>query len=311
MTESKRAKMLERVAKLMAHAEGTENEDERDAFIAKADALMLAYAIETWELEKVGKQKSAEPVAERITGLIDGASAIRDELTDLVMTVCRHVRVKPVFHNLDVPKKHGYPIGVTFIGFEEDVEYAQMLFTTLHLELARQIHPHADPDADVDANLIRLKEAGMKWEDIHNELAKAGFEPYAVEPHIYAHAVKMSKRYANLCLHQGRPQLKVNPVTYQRNFAAGFQREIARRLRELRDRQRVERDDAGTGESTALVLRDRNALVAAKQKEVFPKMRTISSPDASVHLGARAAGKAAGAKADLGAKRMGARKAIR
>src|SRR4051812_4102214 len=51
MTEDKTQKILNRVRGLVAKAQSTQFEEERAAFMAKADELMETYAIELWMLE--------------------------------------------------------------------------------------------------------------------------------------------------------------------------------------------------------------------------------------------------------------------
>lgn len=55
-----------KIAGLLAKAEGTDNEHERDAFNAQAERMMLRLGIERAELESVGEVKPEEIVEERL-----------------------------------------------------------------------------------------------------------------------------------------------------------------------------------------------------------------------------------------------------
>ena len=59
---SKIENLKSKIAALLAKAERTDNEHERDAFNAKAEKLMLAYGIEAAELEAAGEVKPEEIV---------------------------------------------------------------------------------------------------------------------------------------------------------------------------------------------------------------------------------------------------------
>lgn len=96
--------------------------------------------------------------------------------------------------------------------------------------------------------------------------------------------------------------------TFRRNFLLGFSHRVAERLEEA-NRKAVQEVQENTGSSVVLVLRDRRSLVAEKYLELFPNartqtIRTTANPEA------HQAGYMAGGRADLGQKRVGARKAL-
>lgn len=83
---SKLDKMKDKIAKLLAKAERTDNEHEAETFTASAHKLMLAYGIELAELESAGEVKPEEivevyrPLAQHLTSRSIGASLPVDRL---------------------------------------------------------------------------------------------------------------------------------------------------------------------------------------------------------------------------------------
>ena len=298
-------KIIDRVAKLLAHAEGTSNSEERATYMAKADELMTAHRIEEWQLEMARRGETArpEPVRRTDRALIDRKSPIRVPLLDLTSSVARFCRVKMVWHGLH--STHLSSIGVNWIGLERDIEYARTLLASLRVQMTLDLTPGADKDATLDENIIALKEAGLKWAEVHDELAIAGFEPYASEEHLYKHAVKLSKRYALLCEREGRPQMKTNPVTYKRSFAEGFVMEVQAKMREVAKTRRAHEAEAGDG--YALELHDQRSAVDKLYDELYPKsslsFRSVARAD-GISVAGRNAGKAAGRRADIGLDRV-------
>ena len=118
--------------------------------------------------------------------------------------------------------------------------------------------------------------------------------------------------YASLELHM-QAMMKVaevrnlgNASSFRTNFAYGYAYRIGQRLSEWRAmREREVQGEPGT----ALVLRDRGALVQAKVEETFGKKKTRKGPAARhrVDAGAWSAGAAAAEQADLsgGRKKLG------
>lgn len=89
----------------------------------------------------------------------------------------------------------------------------------------------------------------------------------------------------------------------KRSFLFAFGNEVQRRLAEMR-REEVAASEQETGKSTALVLRDRGAMVAEKfTAEVAGNLRSARSVKGSFHGGA--AGREAGARARLGGQSLG------
>lgn len=116
-----------KIAGLLAKAERTDNEHERDAFNAKAEALMLKYGIEQAELQAAGKIKPDEIIEVRLEFV--GIYAI-------IMPAFAW-RISNALGGINVLKSKSYD-GKTYyayiIGHKSDVESMQILLASLQLQ---------------------------------------------------------------------------------------------------------------------------------------------------------------------------------
>lgn len=297
MTDESRGKILERVRKLIDKADDRSvTREEAEAFRLKADELMLRYAIEQAELERVKGKPTEEPIS-RSVQVASGGIVIRNHLADLMFSVSRHNRCRSVSHGYNAPNEH--PVHMTVVGFEADVEFAEMLFTSLRLEVANRMWPSADPSLSYTENLILLKESGLKWKEIHHELHKAGLldEPFARNV-----AVRFTKEYTKACKERGRERMYVQPVTHQRSWMTGFNFRIEQRLRESRRRTDEGLREATKGRGVELVLRSRTDRVEEVYESLFPNAKTIRPIEGKLVHGSFDQGDRAGKRVSLGEK---------
>jgi hypothetical protein len=90
-------------------------------------------------------------------------------------------------------------------------------------------------------------------------------------------------------------------AAYRRSWMRGFADVVGGRIREAEDRKRGESESGGSG--VELVLFDRGKLVNQAMRDAYPRLGTIRGPQ--VRRGAYAAGRQAGATADIGGTRIG------
>ncbi|MET9340609.1 DUF2786 domain-containing protein [Nonomuraea sp. NPDC003804] len=126
MSDPAMSRTLDRVRKLLAKAEGTDNEHERETFMAAATALMAKYGIER---AAPSAPSSARGVpAGRVVTLGDPWAR---EKARLVYLVSEAVRCRPVL----IGKGDGGQ-RVHVFGFASDLERADLLATSLLLQMA-------------------------------------------------------------------------------------------------------------------------------------------------------------------------------
>lgn len=138
---SKIESLKSKIAALLAKAERTDNEHERDAFNAKAEKLMLAYGIEAAELEAAGEVKPEQIIVEG-RGYRGGYAIVMPEFIYVVSRALGHLRVV----QSDGPNTRY----VRLIGHESDVAAAWTLIDSLekqaHIAMKRWVRDqNADP----------------------------------------------------------------------------------------------------------------------------------------------------------------------
>lgn len=119
---------LDRVRKLLAKAEGTDNEHERESFMAAANALMAKYGIEQAMLGAT-ERRDETPINRRIE--VDNPWA--DVKANLIYHVAEALGCKSIHL-----RGHGRQSGtrvVQVFGFASDIERAEVLYTSLLLQM--------------------------------------------------------------------------------------------------------------------------------------------------------------------------------
>jgi hypothetical protein len=279
--------MLEKVRALLAKADSSEFEGEAEVFRAKADELMTAYAIEQWQVDAAADDANrANRTPERRDVDISwywasNYSHIKRTLFTLFSNVAKHCRCKVVWWN---PVAGGK---VPVLGLPADLDYFDMLFTHLYMQLGSKLTPGVENgDQYMDA-LVRMKEAGMKWEAIGERLIKADLMDGPYERKI---GVRFTKEYTQFCEEHGRERKYINPKTYQSSFTEGFLMQVSARLKEQKDDQA---EKGGTG--MELALRDIKQMLDDEAFDMFGKPR--GSGAVSTEVGRDAEGYAAGSTA--------------
>lgn len=281
--------VLRKVQALIDKADSTTFDAERDAFLAKADELMTKHAIDSYQLEQ---RKAANTPRERPLQasfeVCDASSPVVLQWINLCSSVVAHAKCKWVVSGAQ--RKSG-PVSAIVVGFPADVRYAEMLFTSLRLQMIRQLEPKPSEDLSFEDNVVMLLDSGQSRIRIAELM---GME--------WSHGLglKMSKIYRlhkeATVGHYGGRGTRPLPTTYMRNFASGFALEINLRLTAIRDRNKAE------FETTAIVLADRAGEVSDAYNEFFPhlgaalKMRQKGKFDGA----AISKGRKAGQEADIG-----------
>ena len=293
MSETKREKIKRQIQALLDKADSTSFDAERDAILEKVDTLMMAYTIEEWELEKEKKAKglAADVKPDKTSVFISGPdNPLELILIDLASAIARHTRCQIVYHGAN--SKYS-DTKATIFGFPSDLDYFSTLFTSLHIQMARQLEPKPDSQLSWIENLVMLKEAGQKWQRIHTMLAQHDGYPYKDQGWVRAIGVRFTKVYSDYCKDNAREQFKTSPITWQKNFAQAYVNEISNRFYEIR------KQNAYTG-TMALAVRDRTEEVSELLVQTYPKLGNLKrSANGKFDGAAYRAGKQAGAAADI------------
>lgn len=245
--------VLNKVHKLIAVAEhdGTPV-DEAQAARLMADKLMLDYAIEQAMLD------STRPVSERTKpGTVEVPLVPDPELMGyveyLVKQVALHCSCRVRSYSNYNYEEHVWYAKV--YGFESDLRYFEILYTTLRLHMVGALRPGIDYSASIETNSYALHAAGYNWYDIAKLFGWREDKSGPGEPRLMYHNVNTDERrgwstaiaqykraYMREVARRGEQPLHVSPSgvkTFQRSAAEGYAYRIAQRLREVRERNPI------------------------------------------------------------------------
>jgi hypothetical protein len=275
--ESKQDAILRKVRGLMAKAQSTEHEGERQVFMAKADQLMEQYAIETWMLESGKDPEHARLIETREFDMtwwteLEGVDwDSKANVWYLFETCVRHCRCYTSWTARDYKTET-----VKVYGMAADLDYLNLLFTDLFVQLFGKIKPAYQADMDMGYNVAKAKEAGMKYTDIAIWL---GHPEWVVSNGTggkkTADNGKMLREYKKYLSQTGRSPrdvISVNPKSYQYSFTSAFYTTISRRFREMSDDREVENSGGAD-----LVLRDIRQMALEAFYDDFPAARPHAS----------------------------------
>lgn len=303
--ESKRTKVMRQINLLLSKADSTTFDAERDAILAKVESLMWAHTIEEWEIEKNKPAEKRQHPEMRDVFVCGATNHLEQYLIDLTSAIARHTRNKIVFSGAQ--SKYVDTKAKVF-GFPTDLDYFETLYASLHMQMSMKLEPRPDSQLSWVENMVMLKEAGQKWDRIHDLLKNVPGYPYKDKGPVNEGrwGVVLTNTYTRYCKESGKDRVYTNPTVYQKNFAEGFVSELNNRFYQMR----VETPYEG---SMALAVVDRSADIENLVKETYPRLGTMKSTKSGKFDGAAyRGGRAAGASADIstGRSMKGSTKAL-
>lgn len=265
---------MARVQALLARAASSEFEAEADASRKKAAEIMTAYQIEEYELVAKGDQRKPVPTVRTMD--CSFYDQIReDDVKDAVWTIFNCTIRYTGGISAPYTDWHDGKRILQVVGLPVDLDYMEMLFTSLFMECMTRMTPKADPAKTMIQNLVALKEVGHKWEYIGNELIKIG----QLTEYTRNVGVRFTKIYSDHCKQNGREQVRINPTLFKRSFIQGFSLGVMQKLQEMAKEKDQAFDMGGMG----LVLRDNRVDVQEEWNKLFGHIRR----DQLVHSGRR------------------------
>src|SRR5215831_12606420 len=251
-TDIKRQKRLEQVRGLLAKADSTDFPEEAATFRAHAEKMMNMYLIETWEVSADDPIGRPDPeVREFDMSWWTRRNSFYQDQWSLMLGVARHCRCVCIYWDWT-------PGMMKVAGLPADLDYFDLLFTQLMVEMAKRLEPKPDPTGELGHEVFKLRQAGVDWMRITKlcyqvglvELTKgerekferqryvgdeptwdrlAGWHPSITES-IKNRLANANRRYVKQQGLQGQRNY-INPKVYQRGFAEGFVQEINYRMR--------------------------------------------------------------------------------
>lgn len=240
--------MLSRVQAMLARAASTEFEAEAEECRKKANALMMEYSIEEYELVVKG-DKRPEVTFRKINiewyhGKFE--SDVRDALWAIFCRTAEYCRTMLAPHG-SIDESGEMRIGI--VGTAADIDYFELMFTNLFMECVMRMQPKANAAKPLIENLVALKEVGHKWEYIGGELFAIG---QLEKPYTRNTGVRFTKLYSDYCKAHNRDQVRTSPDLFKRSFVNGFMMGVTQKIKEMMEENNREFDTGGVG----LVLRD-------------------------------------------------------
>lgn len=264
---------------------------------AMADQIMERFAIEEWQaMQKADASRKPSRIKIDIG---EGNSGFLSQTALLVNIVADYCRCSSVWMAGSgvrglIPGRQEY---CWVYGYESDLRYFELLFTTVFLHVSDLIFPKPDPGLTRGENIRELRNGGLNW----NEIAEAyGWRLQARNGSktTYRHkdsgdietwskvVGKIKSDYAKEIKARGE-----EPFTLGRGGAgnANFRlNSINGYLARLRQRLQEQAGRRGTG--TELVLADRTQNITAMMAEDFPEMKTAKNKAAKYNPEAYARG---------------------
>lgn len=162
----KSSKQLERVRALLAKASSTTFPAEAEALLAKAHELMEQHAIDQWMVDAAQDRIGARPKPEIRVMNFDWWYKSPRYIDSALFTIfyktaehCRCVVADRGRGTEGYGDYHHMPV----IGLPSDLDYFDMLFTHLMLQMGQQLDPKVNPNISVQENGYKLRAAGMDW----------------------------------------------------------------------------------------------------------------------------------------------------
>jgi hypothetical protein len=289
--------MLEKVRALLAKADDPSvGAAESDLFRAKADELMTRYAIEQWHLDQANtkRNQSAKPIRKDWALSIWSSSKFRSDLYWMLQTLASHCRCVIGHRGIDYHTRT-----MPVYGLESDLDWLNMLFTTVALEVAKHLDPAVNANGNPGEEVFKQRQAGIDWPKITMRMFEAGLvkptkkdtekintfrerwgaldgpitwsdlERSGAWEDMKNRLANWNRRYIKEHGLEGQRNY-VRPEIYQRSFIAGFRDEIERRIYDMAERTRTSYDSDHDAGSFALAVRDIRTQALDLYKQEFP-----------------------------------------
>lgn len=139
---TKTSDILRKVQGLLAKAEGTEHEGERDVFLAKAQEMMEKHAISMAQIEASKPEVAREPVSIFVEWPKRSVGKGAKGSLAVAIAQSNRCQVKGSAGIVD----NRYVDGLVFQGMPEDAEFCAMLYTSLCLQAEQAYDPSKKPE---------------------------------------------------------------------------------------------------------------------------------------------------------------------
>lgn len=133
--DTKRESVLSKVRKMLDLAEGSDKQGEIDAALQQASKLMARHAIEQAEIDKLRDGDKPEQIIKRKVFVGSRKSPTSSSKGNLSVAVAETNRCRVYRSDSLNPDTNRYEYTLVFVGYESDVDFVEMLWTSLCLQM--------------------------------------------------------------------------------------------------------------------------------------------------------------------------------
>lgn len=265
MTDPSEERMISKIQKLLDRAAHPNTpEHEANSALAMADMLMAKYALDEAMIQAAKSPEEREKPERRDVQFFDPSSPLRGELAQILRLLSDLTEVKVV--RLASTPKHAA------VGFAADIDYLELLFTSVRNQFQQKMYPKWDPEGSIDENIYHFKIAGYKWYDIWREGATKHRTPmpFNPPPKDGGAMIRAYKRHA-AAVGDDRVISTQRFDAYRESYKAGFVHALWDRVYTMTQGRTEAMATAGSGAEIA--IRDKRQDVLEALYFEFPELR--------------------------------------
>ena len=270
--------ILRKVQALLAKAESSEFSEEAEALRQKADTLMFKYRIdETMAASAaVGQVRTDQPKPVWRTIFVSRLSSeFASTYRYMAAVALGHVDARSASSYVSNPDDNDQTwLTMKAVGYESDLRYAELIYTSMHLAFASKMEPAVNPEKSDAENAYNMRSAGMEGRRIAALLWGDDSKPNRVKARrLFAQHAASIGEDPSVLLGRG------NSVSaYRESYASGFETEMSARLYRMR---------ISHGDSGEMVLASRKDAVTEAFYAEYPNRRPGPTAQPGRSIGGR------------------------
>lgn len=240
------AQIMEKIRLLLDKASNTSHEQERESFLAAANAMMTRHAIDQAMLDNTRTTGEKRVATTMRFKLFDATFEWKDAFTTVMFELTRTNRCRMVFRGDD---------DIIVVGMQEDVEWTQMLWMNVFFEFVSKVNPSWKKERTMGQNVLAFKEAGWKWEEIWKAYYNAvgGETEDGLSYYDPKKASYLMREYKKELRSSGREAVATQRHgAYRASFVRAFADRISYRLEVMRAQNKIVEDET-SGSAVALL----------------------------------------------------------
>jgi hypothetical protein len=256
--------MLGKIQALLANSEDeTLTSETREAYRLKAEALMFKYRIDETMAAAAAPASGPTPVW-RTFWICRSTSEFSSTYRYMWATAVGHVDGKSAIGYATNPEDGHRWLKAETVGYESDLRYAELIYTSMHLGFAGKMEPRYDASKSDAENAYAMRSAGMEGWRIAQAIWGDDSKPNRVKARkLFAQYASSIGEDPSVLLGRGN-----NVKTYRESYSDGFQREMWYRLQRMR---------LSHGDSGEMVLKSRKENVTEAYYARYPHLRPGST----------------------------------